>query len=56
MNIEALAESLCNERWGDGTWNKPKINRAYWRRQARRMVDCLLQELTNEGSNEDLRN
>lgn len=35
-NNEELARKLCEERWGVGSWDKGKINRAYWRRQARR--------------------
>jgi hypothetical protein len=34
--IETIARSLCEARWGKGSWENGKVNRAYWRRQARK--------------------
>jgi hypothetical protein len=36
--VEALAKKLCDARWGEGTWDAGKIQRSYWRRQAKRQL------------------
>ena len=42
-DIEALARSLCDERWGEGAYDTPgKVNRSYWRREARMMMQCMI--------------
>lgn len=36
LKNEALARSLCEERWGEGSYDEPGRQRSYWRRQAKR--------------------
>lgn len=42
MSIEQLAKTLCNSRWGAGAWEgsseKGRINRSYWRRKAKKLL------------------
>lgn len=35
MDTETLARELCDERWGEGTYDRGKINRTFWRRKAK---------------------
>lgn len=43
-NIEFLARFLCEARWGEGSWTSSKVNRSYWRRQAKQAIAKLQQE------------
>lgn len=43
-NIDTIARTLCEERWGKGAWESPKINRSYWRRQAKALINSLVED------------
>ena len=45
-NIEELARFLCEARWGEGSWASSKVNRSYWRRQAKQAIASLQEQFT----------
>jgi hypothetical protein len=53
-NLDTNASALCEQRWGKGAWLQPKVNRSYWRRQAKRMMDNLGNKFREELLNDRL--
>lgn len=47
-DIETLARQLCDERWGDGSYDQPRRNRTYWRREAKKMLQLMAKQWHDE--------
>lgn len=54
IDVDEIARVLCEQRWGTGSWAQPKINRSYWRRQARKLINDLGNKFREELLNDEL--